>query len=165
MRVSQFYKRNPAEWMDGTNNLTLEQEAAYSRIVDATALYDQAPRHNLNVLCGLWRCAPRKANRLLGELIEAGKVAIIDGRIAAPILRKMAARPAIPAWVREIVWQRDGERCVYCGDTQGPFHLDHMIPWSRGGEHSAGNLCVACVACNFEKGAMTPEEWANEARS
>lgn len=79
--MSQFYKRNPSDWMDGTNNLTLEQEAAYSRIVDATALHDQAPRHNIHVLCGLWRCAPRKAERLLKELIEHGKLTIEDGRI------------------------------------------------------------------------------------
>lgn len=79
--MSEFYKRNPSEWMDGTNDLTLEQEAAYSRIVDATALYDQAPRHNIHVLCGLWRCAPRKAERLLKELIDLGKLTIEDGRV------------------------------------------------------------------------------------
>lgn len=68
-------------------------------------------------------------------------------------------RSPIPAAVREEVWQRDGERCHYCGTTHGPFALDHVFPWSRGGQHWPINLVVACQACNASKGDLTPEEW------
>jgi 5-methylcytosine-specific restriction endonuclease McrA len=31
-------------------------------------------------------------------------------------------------------------------------HIDHIIPLSRGGRHSIGNLAPACAACNLKKG-------------
>lgn len=69
------------------------------------------------------------------------------------------SRPAIPIDIRRAVIARDGLACVYCGDAEGPFDLDHKTPWSRGGRHTIENLCVACVSCNRSKGACTAEEW------
>lgn len=54
--------------------------------------------------------------------------------------------------------ERDGETCRYCGSKDGPFHIDHVMPWSRGGSNDAGNLVVACSTCNIEKSDRTPEE-------
>ena len=68
-------------------------------------------------------------------------------------------RPSISIDIRRTVVERDGSICVYCGDTEGPFHLDHILPWSRGGEHSIENLVVSCKYCNCSKGARTLEEW------
>jgi len=68
-------------------------------------------------------------------------------------------RKYIPAAVRDLVMRRDGRLCAYCGCKDGPFHLDHIIPWARGGTHDAGNLTVACRTCNQSKGDKTPEEW------
>lgn len=65
----------------------------------------------------------------------------------------------IPLGLRAVVMKRDGARCAYCGDEAGPFHLDHRVPWARGGETTAANLSVACAPCNLAKGARTPEEW------
>lgn len=64
----------------------------------------------------------------------------------------------IPASTRSFVMERDGEKCRYCGSTDGPFHLDHVMPWSRGGSNDEGNLVVACSTCNIEKSDRTPEE-------
>lgn len=68
-------------------------------------------------------------------------------------------RTGIPASVRRAVVERDGDQCQYCGATDGPFHLDHIIPWSRGGEHLIENLVVACATCNMAKRDKTPDEW------
>ncbi|MDD9727190.1 HNH endonuclease [Roseovarius sp. SK2] len=65
----------------------------------------------------------------------------------------------IPIAVRAEVFARDGEMCVYCGCEEGPFHLDHVMPLSRGGASDADNLVVACKPCNYDKRARTPEEW------
>ena len=73
--------------------------------------------------------------------------------------RKEVQRPSVPPSIARAVRQRDGERCSYCGSIDGPFHLDHVVPWSRGGEHVADNLVVACAPCNFAKSDRTPEEW------
>lgn len=79
--MSEFYKFEIANWNEGTANLTLEQEAAYLRIINAIRLSERAITFNIFVLCGLWRCNERKAKRILQELIDAGKVRIEDGKI------------------------------------------------------------------------------------
>lgn len=61
--------------------------------------------------------------------------------------------------LRAEVFARDGEICAYCRSTEGPFHLDHIHPWSRGGKTSADNLTVACAPCNTSKGSKTVDEW------
>ena len=63
-------------------------------------------------------------------------------------------RKPIPIDVRRAVIERDGQVCSYCGKTLGPrmsFHLDHVVPWSHGGDSSIGNLVVACTSCNTRK--------------
>lgn len=61
-------------------------------------------------------------------------------------------RPDIPAAVRQAVFSRDQHRCVRCGATDF-LHLDHIRPWSAGGEHTVENLQVLCRDCNLAKGA------------
>jgi 5-methylcytosine-specific restriction endonuclease McrA len=61
------------------------------------------------------------------------------------------------------VFMRDGWRCQLCGirlksKDRGTFkdfapELDHIIPLSKGGEHSYRNTQCACRKCNSEKGA------------
>ena len=47
--------------------------------------------------------------------------------------------------------------CFYCG--QDSKHIDHLIPISRGGRHSIGNLVSACVECNLSKSNKFLVEW------
>jgi 5-methylcytosine-specific restriction endonuclease McrA len=65
------------------------------------------------------------------------------------------------------VMARDRETCVYCGWRRGQFvpasvprsiHVDHITPFSRGGEPTRENLVCACSRCNLYKGDRTPEE-------
>lgn len=57
--------------------------------------------------------------------------------------------------LRERVIQRDGYRCVYCGNTlpEELLTLDHVQPRMRGGDMSEGNLVAACRPCNADKGS------------
>ncbi|SFI83694.1 DUF1376 domain-containing protein [Albimonas pacifica] len=72
--MSEFYKMVPAKWDNATAHLTLEQEAALLRIVNAINKND-APVPNVDrVLAGLFRSSTRKARALIRDLIEAGKV-------------------------------------------------------------------------------------------
>ncbi len=79
--MAEFFKLEIANWNVGTDDLTLEQEAAYLRIVGMIRLYEQPLKHNLRVLSGLWRCNERKAKRLLSELVLAGKLSVNSGLI------------------------------------------------------------------------------------
>ena len=69
---------DPAAWDFGTAELTLEQEAAYLRIVNAIHKHDAPVPNNDRVLAGLFRCSTRKARTLISDLIKAGKLSL-DG--------------------------------------------------------------------------------------
>lgn len=59
---------------------------------------------------------------------------------------------------RRAVFARDRNRCQYCGAEAE--NLDHVIPRSRGGEHTWENVVAACRPCNARKGDRTPDEAA-----
>ena len=50
---------------------------------------------------------------------------------------------------RRAVFLRDGGRCQYCGAKAES--IDHVIPRSRGGEHTWENVVAACERCNSAK--------------
>ena len=74
-------------------------------------------------------------------------------------LRHFVRRPhPRPRLTRREVFQRDQERCQYCGRRGGDLTLDHVLPKHRGGPHVWENLVTACRECNHKKGGRTPQE-------
>lgn len=47
--------------------------------------------------------------------------------------------------------------CLYCGEAGE--HIDHILPLSKGGLHSIGNLTSSCRSCNLSKNNKTVMEW------
>lgn len=62
--------------------------------------------------------------------------------------------------IRVAVFERDGHECSYCGSTEGPLHVDHIVPLIQGGTNDLSNLTVACRECNCGKSGKTPGEWS-----
>ena len=59
--------------------------------------------------------------------------------------------------LRFTILMRDGFRCQSCGKspvtTPGVvLHVDHIVPWSQGGETEPSNLQAKCDDCNLGKG-------------
>lgn len=80
---------------------------------------------------------------------------------ADPAFRLVSDREVSESWstaAYALVYARDGKRCRYCGDANGPHSVDHVTPRVQGGDDSADNLVVACVRCNSRKGGRTPTE-------
>jgi 5-methylcytosine-specific restriction endonuclease McrA len=52
-----------------------------------------------------------------------------------------------------IVLERDDGVCGVCGDDVDPtrFHVDHVVPLSKGGVHAYSNVQVAHPSCNVRK--------------
>lgn len=48
-----------------------------------------------------------------------------------------------------------GNKCLCCGKTNIPLHIDHVIPLSLGGRNSIENLQPLCKSCNSRKNAKT----------
>lgn len=60
-----------------------------------------------------------------------------------------------------IVWQQGCGVCGICLSAIDPserWHVDHIIPISRGGSHSYANTQPAHAACNVAKGDRLPDE-------
>lgn len=65
----------------------------------------------------------------------------------------MAARSPLGTGVRFQILQRDGFTCKFCGSRPGNdrLHVDHLLPWSKGGSNDEANLVTACDRCNVGK--------------
>lgn len=57
----------------------------------------------------------------------------------------------IPQDVKSVVWQRDGGQCVQCR-AMTYLEFDHIIPFSRGGANTVGNIQLLFRNCNNAKG-------------
>ena len=71
-----------------------------------------------------------------------------------PIKHKTAREPNLR--LRFMVMQRDNFKCCKCGaspakDPSVELHIDHIKPWSKGGETVMDNLQTLCSKCNLGK--------------
>jgi hypothetical protein len=71
----------------------------------------------------------------------------IDRRTLLPTSSR---RTPIPQHVRNEVWQRDHGRCVQC-HANDYLEFDHIIPKSKGGADTVGNIQLLCRRCNLQK--------------
>jgi 5-methylcytosine-specific restriction endonuclease McrA len=51
-------------------------------------------------------------------------------------------------------------RCAYCGKRIKTYHVDHILPLSKGGTNEPRNLQLTCGKCNLTKGARHPLDHA-----
>ena len=66
--------------------------------------------------------------------------------------------------LRKSTWWRrkcDKALCYYCGKSVFPKELtmDHVVPISRGGKTTKGNIVTSCKYCNNKKKQLLPMEW------
>ncbi len=86
---------------------------------------------------------------LLTEAVIDALVRIEKRQMLVPQSDKASRR--IPHDVRKAVWNRDQGKCAECGASEY-LEFDHVIPFSRGGDNSVGNVQLLCRKCNLKKG-------------
>lgn len=63
---------------------------------------------------------------------------------------------------RQLVEARAGGACEYCRLLQAAsgvtFHIEHLVPRSRGGQTVMSNLAFSCPGCNLAKADRTTGE-------
>ena len=83
----------------------------------------------------------------------------------AKVQRRTAMRIGAPGshTGADIVAQlaRQRGRCYWCGERVEEYHVDHVVPLSRGGSDDPGNLVIACPHCNLSKHNRLPHEWTH----
>jgi 5-methylcytosine-specific restriction endonuclease McrA len=161
-----YFPLYPTDFEADTSHLTLEEDGAYNRLLRLMWMTPGCSLPDDDAwLMRRMRCDAETFARVVLPVI-AEFFTRAKGRVFSPLIeefcsryRSREARPWIPLAIQREVLGRDGRKCAYCGGTSGPFHLDHIIPWSRGGENTSDNLNVACARCNWSKGNKTLEEW------
>jgi 5-methylcytosine-specific restriction endonuclease McrA len=77
--------------------------------------------------------------------------------------RRRARLAGVPVerFARRDIFERDGGRCAYCGRSVAAdnWHLDHVVPVSKGGGHTRANVVVACPTCNLRKYDKAPDDF------
>lgn len=106
-------------------------------------------------------------------MVWAGKAEIVE--TTGRYLHSVSSRFDVPSIIRLLIYvrvsyrwnvqltkqnviRRDRGTCQYCGATDGPMTIDHVVPRSLGGGDTWKNLVCACSACNNRKGNRTPQQ-------
>jgi len=63
--------------------------------------------------------------------------------------------------IRDFKQVHKHDTCHYCGNPlcETNTTVDHLLPYSRGGETIADNLVMACKKCNTDKADLTESEY------
>ena len=95
-----------------------------------------------------WKTKNIESVRMRGRLYQAA--------------RRTGSDKQKPSFVQELM-QIQGGLCVVCKvDIRNKFHLDHILPVSRGGSGEKDNLQLLCVNCNCRKSARHPDVFMKE---
>jgi hypothetical protein len=93
------------------------------------------------------------------DRLQAGSQTNVHSRVPRPTPTNVQPEdrrdPSIG--LRFKVLQRDRFKCVLCGDhparnSECVLHVDHVVPWSKGGKTQEDNLRTLCATCNLGRG-------------
>jgi len=109
---------------------------------------------------GGWRAALSAFVKKVNELTPSpdtfdSPVALPESQVTAQA--EVPAPRSISLALRYKILSRDKFRCVICGaspakDVGVDLHVDHIHPWSLGGQNVENNLQTLCSKCNLGKG-------------
>lgn len=88
------------------------------------------------------------------KCISSALGSFTDIDIASPGVLKRSYRGK----AKKEIHDRDGGRCLVCGEHSGTLTLQHVWPYSAAGETSSRNMVTLCEDCNQNYGdQMSPE--------
>jgi len=148
----------------------LQQRAAFRRRRRSANLRYRAPRFNNRIKPKGW-LAPSLQHRVdtvMAWVNRLSKSAPITG-ISQELVRfdtQKLENPEISGVeyqqgtllgyeVREYLLEKWGRECAYCGTTDTPLEIEHVVPRSRGGSNRVSNLTLTCHPCNQSKDALS----------
>lgn len=109
---------------------------------------------------GSWLKALEKFVEYINEGEEDSEDGLIDSSKGKNIPKEAPKRKTkrnISDRLRFTILMRDGFTCQSCGASPTKergieLHVDHLVPWSKGGETEESNLQAKCKKCNLGKG-------------
>lgn len=148
-----------SDYLGDTGHLSTEEHGAYLLLLMHMWNRGGTLPNDAKKLSRVARCSLKKWNSIWPALEDF--FTSDDEVITCPNLGAVNPnyRPHVSEATRTAVAIMADGKCEYCGTSEGKFHIDHFIPFSRGGSDEIENLRYACVACNLSKGAKLPSEW------
>jgi predicted restriction endonuclease len=161
-RFGSWFKALDLAGLKRTRNLHITNEQLFENIVAIWLKLGRQPKYNdltaenslysagtYEYRFGKWRASLEAFVAWANEGVHPqNDQPIITGTTQGRSTRNINWR------MRAIVLMRDGARCQLCGAEarQGALlHVDHVVPWSKGGETTLNNLRILCSVCNIGK--------------
>lgn len=97
-------------------------------------------------------------------LLEDDAIHTVRHRLRLPRVILLTVFDQLPVkevkLTRNNVFERDGNRCQYCGGIfdRRDLNLDHVIPRQHGGKTTWENIVCSCIRCNTRKANRLPHE-------
>lgn len=60
-------------------------------------------------------------------------------------------RSKITDYMKDQVFENNVKKCAICGEREGPFTVDYIVPLEKGGKTEMKNLQVVCMDCYNKK--------------
>ncbi len=106
-------------------------------------------------------------------LVLGEKADVVHDDLSGMVLHAASAKLAVPSVIRlrryvrvprrsrvpltrAALMRRDNYLCAYCGTKADT--IDHVVPRSKGGQHSWENCVASCTRCNHRKADRLIEE-------
>lgn len=148
------YFKNHANYRNRNRELIRERARVW-----AAKDYAENPSRNIATVVAWQKRNPEKV-----KAIEANRCPL-KARIRADLRRSRIAETGgfyTIQEVKDLIEDQHG-KCVYCKtDIREIYHIDHIVPVSKGGSSWPENLQILCPPCNLSKGAKCPIEFAQE---
>lgn len=153
--ATRTYRRRPCEWAEGCDKTVTTRSRSGLCRYHQTRAWKKANPDKVNA-------ANRHYNARRPEVMRASRARWAEAHPHACAERAAVRRARkqgqfVEKVYKSKVWKRDAGICGICHDPADPadWHLDHVIPLARGGEHSYANTQVSHPACNLRKAAST----------
>ena len=123
----------------------------------ASARWRRAHPENFRASLAHWRAAHPDEIRAYAENVDP-EVRRAYRRKSEAKRRALKKGACVENVDPAVVLKRDGGICGICREPiTGEWHLDHIVPLARGGEHSYLNTQASHPFCNMSKGAGRTE--------
>jgi hypothetical protein len=158
-RFNSWFKALELAQLKKTRNLNISNDALFENLVSVWTNLGHQPKYN-DLAKPLSLYSSGTYEKRFGswrKALEAFVSWANEGVASVPV-------PGAPRGFRRTqrnanwrqraqILMRDGARCRLCGATasEARLDIDHVIPWSRGGETVIENLQVLCEQCNIGK--------------
>ena len=160
-RFDSWFKALEKAGLQKTRTLNITSEELFENLVEVWTKLGRQPKYN-DLTKDISKYSSGTYEKRFGgwrKALEAFVNWVNEG--ITPDLQEVTANKTTKRTPRNINWRlramvlmKDGAFCRLCGATPqdgAKLHVDHIKPWTNGGETILENLQILCEKCNIGK--------------